>query len=184
VVNRSADAFTLGPAAGGGLIVPPPAPYSGPYALVTEGDPVIHDSPVRTTSLIPSSISGQRSFNADLFGFRLGPCLEIPLSRKVSLTLDGGFALVYVNSDFSYNETVSIPGVGSVSNAGSGSHSAWLPGGYVAVNISVALSKRWALVAGAQFEDVGRYTQNLNGKEAMLDLSNAIFATLGLSYSF
>ena len=139
---------------------------------------------MRTTSLIPSSISGQRSFNADLFGFRLGPCLEIPLSRKVSLTLDGGFALVYVNSDFSYNETVSIPGVGSVSNAGSGSHSAWLPGGYVAVNISVALSKRWALVAGAQFEDVGRYTQNLNGKEAMLDLSNAIFATLGLSYSF
>jgi hypothetical protein len=74
--------------------------------------------------------------------------------------------------------------VGSASNAGSGSHSGWLPGGYVAGNISVALSDSWALVAGAQFEDVGHYTQNLNGKQATLDLSKSIFVTVGLSYSF
>ena len=60
----------------------------------------------------------------------------------------------------------------------------WLPGGYVAGNISVTLSDKWALVDGVQFEDLGTYTQNLNGKQAVLDLSNSIFVTLGLSYSF
>jgi hypothetical protein len=48
----------------------------------------------------------------------------------------------------------------------------------------VTLSDKWALVDGVQFEDLGTYTQNLNGKQAVLDLSNSIFVTLGLSYSF
>lgn len=37
---------------------------------------------------------------------------------------------------------------------------------------------------GAPFEDVGRYTQTLHGKQATLDLSKSIFVTIGLSYSF
>ena len=48
----------------------------------------------------------------------------------------------------------------------------------------MALSDSWAFVAGAQFEDVGQYTQTLNGKQATLDLSKSIFVTVGLSYSF
>ena len=35
-------------------------------------------------------------------------------ARRIAFTLSGGFALMYVNSEFSYNETVTIPGVGSV----------------------------------------------------------------------
>lgn len=127
---------------------------------------------------------GQNDFSANLLGFRFGPYLEIPLSRSIAFTLSGGFALVYVGSDFSFNETVTIPGVGSVGHAASGSGDAWLPGGYVAGSVSVALSDSWALMAGAQFEDVGQYTQHLNGKEATLDLSRAIFVTIGFSYSF
>jgi hypothetical protein len=50
--------------------------------------------------------------------------------------------------------------------------------------LSWALSDSWALAAGAQFEDVGQYTQNLNGKQATLDLSKSIFVTFGVSYSF
>jgi hypothetical protein len=131
-----------------------------------------------------ASITGSRQFDADLFGFRLGPYFEVPLSRRVSLDFSGGLALAYVNSTFKFNQTVTIAGVGTQSQSGSGSHSGWLPGGYVAANLSVALSDKWALVVGAQFEDVGIYTQNLNGKQATLDLSNSIFVTLGLSYSF
>jgi hypothetical protein len=170
----------------GARVVPPPGPTSG-----GAGTPLLGSIPTRSlTSLAagdPGSaiISGQREFHANLYGLRLGPCIEIPLSRKLALAVSGGFALVYVESDFRYNETVTIPGVaGSVNNAGSGSHSGWLPGGYVAANLSVALSKKWALVAGAQFEDVGRYTQSVNEKQATLDLSKSIFVTLGLAYSF
>ena len=168
----------------GGFPGQPPEAYTGRYDMPGA---VVHDSPTsRTTDVLPNAatITGSRDFSANLYGFRFGPYLEIPLSRSIAFTLSGGFALVYVESDLSFNETVTISGVGSVNNEGSGSHSGWLPGGYVAGNISVALSEKWALMAGAQFESVGRYTQNVNGKEATLDLSKAIFVTVGLSYSF
>jgi hypothetical protein len=52
------------------------------------------------------------------------------------------------------------------------------------VGLFVGQSAMWSASACAQFEDLGTYTQNLNGKQAALDLSSSIFVTLGLSYSF
>jgi hypothetical protein len=48
----------------------------------------------------------------------------------------------------------------------------------------VGRSSMWSASACAQFEDLGTCTQNLNGKQATLDLSSSIFVTLGISYSF
>jgi hypothetical protein len=182
-VTRVADTYSF--AAGPGTIVPP-APYYGHF-VGQPGDPVLVFSPTHTvTTEIAqgAQIMGQRDFSADLFGFRIGPYVEIPLSKSIALTLGGGFAAMYVSSDFSFNETVTIPGVGSVNNVGSGSHSDWQFGGYAAGNLSLALSERWAVMAGAQFMNVGQYTHTVNGKEAKLDLRQAIFVTVGLSYSF
>jgi len=163
--------------------VVPSSPYTG-----TKSGPgaVVAASPSRSTTDVAqgASITGQRNFSAGLFSFRFGPYVEIPLSKSITFTLSGGFALVYVNSEFSYDETVTIPGVGSVEHHASGSGSDWLPGAYVAGNFSVALSESWSLFAGAQFEDVGHYTQTLKGQQATLDLSRSIFVTVGVSYSF
>ena len=176
-VTRVNDNYSLG-----GTEMPS-APYTGPKS--TPG-PVIVASPSRTTTEIEkgASITGHRDFSADLFGFRVGPYVDIPLSKSITLNLSGGFALVYVNSDFSYYETVTIAGVGSVERQASGSADDWLPGWYVAGNLSLALSESWSVFAGAQFEDVGHYTHNLKGKQATLDLSRCIFVTVGVSYSF
>ena len=95
--------------------------------------------------------------------------------------------LVPMNSEFSYkHRTVTTSGGSSVDleEHPSGAGNEWLPGAYVAGAFSVALSDSWSFDAGAQFEDVGRYTQTLNGKQATLDLSKSIFVTVGLSYSF
>jgi hypothetical protein len=175
----------------------PPDPILGTRTVPSPGPsidgpatPLIDSTPTRSiTTLAPgdpgsASIAGQYHFHADLLGLRLGPSVELPLSRKVAVGASAGFALVYVNSDFHFNESVTIPGAGTVGNQGSGSKSDWLPGGYVAGNVSYALSDKWALTAGAQFQDVGRYTQVVHGKEATLDLSKAIFVTLGITYSF
>jgi len=90
-----------------------------------------------------------------------------------------------VNSEFSYDEVITVPGAGNLlQHEASGSATGWLPGGYVAGTFSVALSDAWAFVAGAQLESVGQYTQTLNGEQAVLDLRKLIFVTLGLSYSF
>jgi hypothetical protein len=169
--------------------VPPPqvptAPYIGrldqPLQQALDYNPI---SSTTTEILQGASIAGQRDFSANLFSLRLGPYFEIPLSKSINFTLSGGFALMYVDSEFSYNETVTIPGLKPLPQQASGSATGWLPGGYVAGAFSLALSDAWAFVAGAQFESVGQYTQTLNGKQATLDLSKSIFVTLGLSYSF
>jgi hypothetical protein len=163
--------------------VVPPAPYTG-----TKSGPgsVVAASPSSSATSVEqgASITGRRDFSAGLFSFRFGPYVEIPLTKSIAFTLSGGFGLVYVNSEFSFDETITIPGVGSVEHHASGSDSDWLPGAYVAGNFSVALSESWSLFAGAQFEDVGHYTQTLKGQQATLDLSKSIFVTIGLSYSF
>lgn len=179
-VTRVNDTYSFPP----GVYVVPSAPYRGTYS---GPGPIIIASPTHSTTTVEpnaASITGERDFSADLFNFRLGPYVEIPLSKSIAFTLSGGFALMYVNSDFSFNETVTIPGVGSVEHQGSGAGNGWLPGAYVAGAFSLALSDSWAFVAGAQFEDVGRYTQTLNGKQATLDLSKSIYVTVGLTYSF
>jgi hypothetical protein len=143
-------------------------------------------SPASSTTDVSqeASITGPRDFSADLFNFRFGPYFEVPLSKSIAFTLSGGFALMYVNSEFSFSETVTVSGVGSVERHASGTGSGWLPGWYAAGNFSFALSEAWSLVAGAQFQDVGQYTQTLNGRQATLDLSKSIFVTVGLTYSF
>ena len=176
-VTRVNDNYSLG-----GTEMPS-APYTGPKS--TPG-PVIIASPSRSTTEVEqgAAITGHRDFSADLFSFRVGPYVDIPLSKSILFTLGWGVALVYVHSDFSYYETVTTAGVGSVEHQASGSADDWLPGWYVAGNLSLALSESWSVFAGAQFEDVGHYTHNLKGKQATLDLSRCIYVTVGVSHSF
>ena len=153
-VTRVNDTYSFPP---GVTVIPAPG-YTG-HKSSPPGAPVIIASPSSsTTDLTADAITG-RDFSADLYNFQFGPYVEVPLSKRIAFTLSGGFALVYVNSEFSYNETVTIPGLGSGEQQPSGSGNKWLAGGYVAGNFSVALSESWAFVAGAQFKDVGRYTQ-------------------------
>ena len=182
-VTQVNDTYSFPAGGGGGGAVVPSSPYTGHRD--TPG-PVVMASPSRTTSDVQqlASISGSRDFSADLFSFRVGPYVEIPISKSITFGLSGGFALMLVSSQFSYNETVTIPGVGSVDHRASGSNSDWLPGFYVGGNVSVALSESWSIVAGAQFEDVGHYTQTLKGQQATLDLSRLIFVSIGVTYSF
>ena len=179
-MTRVNDTYSV--PSGGGFVLPPQG-YAGSKS---QPGPVINASPSSSTTDTSqtASITGTRDFKANLFNFRFGPYVEVPLSESVAFTLSGGFALVCVNSTFSFNETVTIPGVGSVASRASGSATDWLPGGYVAGNFSVALSESWSFVAGAQFQNVGRYTQTLKGREATMDLSKTIFVTVGVTYSF
>ena len=193
-VTVASDAFGIPIDAdtGYGVTYFPVQNLSGPYDYhgydsIPGSNPLIFRGAVSLPSqVVPAgaTITGTRKFDADMYGFRFGPYFEFPISAKVTAGLSGGFALVYVDSHFRYNETVSIAGLAPVTTSASAWHSAWLPGGYVAGNISVTLSENWALTAGAQFEDVGHYTQKLDGKKATLDLSQAVFVTFGITYSF
>jgi hypothetical protein len=177
-IQQLTDSYSVPP----GVVTQPfpPGGYAHGRNPVGIYNPVIGSVPSRTLNLLQNEVAGSRHFSADMVDLHLGPSFEFSLGKKVTAGLSGGFALVYVNSDFSYDDSIS----GFLSKSGSGSHSDWLPGGYVAGNISVALSDRWALTAGAQFEDVGHYSQVVDGRKATLDLTQAIFVTLGITYSF
>jgi hypothetical protein len=163
-------------------------PVAGAYSQGPGGAPnhiIIGDTPTRSVSSAAIPVSGTRSFGADIFAFRLGPYFEIPLNKTFSLSLEGGAALVYVYSKFQFHEQVVTPS-GLLDVAGNGNHSDILPGGYAGAQISAALNDQWSLFAGAQWQDVGTYvhSNHATGESAVLDLSQAIFFSAGVGYSF
>lgn len=168
-------AFPLDPETGLRVVPPLSSSYSGPFTPASEGTPFLGDSPSRAPGPSRTSIVGPRDFDADIYGFRLGPYAEIPFGDRVLFALSGGLALAEVCSDFSFG-----PGFKS------GSHDDLLVGGYLAGSAVVALNKDkdWSLVGGVQFQDLGEYLHKEGGKKAVLDMSAAIFVTIGVNYSF
>ena len=178
-VNKARYAYALGGN------VPPPAPYS--YKPGYFPAPLLSTIP----SLLPSvtvpggaTTTGSRNFDADIFGLRVGPYFEFPMSERFSFLLSGGLSLLVVSSDFKYHQTTSIEGLPSQSQSGSGSHSDVLGGSYVGGNIVYALSKSVSLSVGAQYQANGHYQQVEDGQKAQIDLGQSYFLTVGLGYSF
>lgn len=183
-VNRTSDSFTLNG------IIPPEPPYNGTF----EGPgAVIGSEPVnRTTTEISgaATIMGDRRLDANIFMLHLGPYFEVPLSRKFSVTLDGGLTLAYAQSTFSFEETVLIsdPFYGINLNSGprygSGSQTDFLVGGYAGANLAYAISERVRLVGGAMFQSTGRTFNDREGKSSVLDLGRSVIFSIGATYSF
>lgn len=164
----------------------PEAPYAGSFDGFGTGYVVIGATPTRTLSTIPggASITGARQLDADLYGFRLGPYVEIPLNPKWTLLFSGGLALVDVESQFKFTETVTVPGVGSVSSSRKESASDLVVGGYAVCTLAYALDERWSLLTSLQYQNVGDKSQTVAGRRAVLDLGEMFFATVGVSYGF
>lgn len=180
-VTRLTDAYELPALEGGGFVTPPPAPYAHGSGLSPQGNPVIGANPVSSiTDTMLASVSGSRSFEANVIGWRLGPYVEMPLGERGKLSLSGGLSLAYVLSDFNFNDSVG----GAPSVSGGGSDSGMLVGGYVSGEASYRFAKSWEVFGSAQFQYLGEYTQYESGRAAVLDLSKTVFVSVGLSYSF
>jgi hypothetical protein len=163
-------------------------PSSDNYSQDNGGAPnhiIIGDTPTRNTSAMAVPVSGTRKFGADIFALKLGPYFEVPLNKTFSFSLEGGASLVYVYSKFQFNETVATPG-GLLNLKGSGTHDGIQIGGYFGAKISAALNDQWSLFAGAQWQDVGSYVHrdHKTGESAVLNLSQSVFFTSGVGYSF
>lgn len=181
-VNRIEDAYSLG-----GITPPydaPPAPayrgtFSGPGALIT-------DIPTRTSLVLPNGAvsSGQRYLDAAVYGWRVGPFLDVPVCSRLALSFSAGLAFAYVYSDYSFTENVTISGFGTESHAGNGSRDETMLGYYLSGLISYAVCEQANLFAGVQFQDVGTFQQTVAGQTASLDLGKSIFMTVGMSWSF
>jgi hypothetical protein len=178
-VSRLTDTYGLGG------VIPPEAPYNGSF---TGPGPLISALPTRSFATIPggAQVTGRRNFDADMFGLRLGPYLEIPLDKanRFNVSFSGGLAVAVVSGDFSYSESTTIQNVGTVSSSGSGTDNEVLVGGFFGANFSYALNRSWSVFAGAMYQYLPTYSQTVNGREIELDFSKSVFVNLGFGFSF
>ncbi len=189
--TRLTDTYRTG---GGAQLNPAPQanPFEGPPPG-SPGWPLVGLSPANSSSQTfagAATVAGTREFDVHIFSARLGPYMDIPLNEHFTLSLTGGLLLEEIDSDFSFNESVTIDpsvtlvGLPAETRHGSGSANDLLVGAYAGGKISYAFSERLAAFGGAQFRTSGDYSQTVSGKTATLDLSQALLVTLGLSYSF
>jgi hypothetical protein len=182
-VSRLSVPYQLPMLPGGGYVTPPPAPYYHGADLSPEGNPVIVATPLGSSvEAMQAATTGTRSFEANILSLRLGPYLEFPLNERWSLAFGGGLAVAQVNSDFSFTEAVDLPGVPVAS--GSGSNGDLVLGGYASATVFCKLNEVWALFGGAQFQSMEDYTHSENGREAVLNMGQSVFVTVGASFSF
>jgi hypothetical protein len=184
--TRLNDTYTLNG------VVPPEPPYAGSF----EGPgPLIPSSPSageRSTTVLPgaATIFGERKVDSDLFTLRLGPYVEIPLYKKLSLNLGGGLTLAVADTKFSFNEIVSISdplygiNLTSAPRSGSGSQTDFLVGGYAGGSVSYAFSEKVRVFIGAIFQAAGQSVNDQNGKQSVLNLDKALMFSIGANYSF
>jgi hypothetical protein len=194
VVSGDAFAVPKDTATGYGITYFPSLSSSGPWqnnkaGTLHPGDAALigNGGTAVPSQVIPGAaiIAGSRQFDANFYGFRLGPYLEFEAHPRLDLVISAGLAVAYIESDFSYQQTVSIAGIPDAqSQNAASSQSGWCVGGFVSGTVSYKFARDWAAVAGAQFMGMGQYTHNLNNKQAVLDLRQSVFVTVGVSYSF
>ena len=98
---------------------PPSAslPYQGSF----QGPGFVVNMPRtgRVTQLATASFLVQQDFDANLWGFRLGPYVDYMPSEKWNLHLSGGLAVGVMQASASWSETVTLPGGGPGSSTSS-----------------------------------------------------------------
>jgi len=168
------DAFPLG------IQAPPLAPYVGTY----EGPgALIGDTPTRYPANIVTTV------DAAVYGLKVGPYLEAPVSQRISATLGGGFTLLLADSEFRVQQSATIPVPGNpartVSRTITDSDLGLLPAAYIQGSLAFSVSDSMTLFTGLEYESAF-WTQShgASDKRFELDLANAIFLTFGFSYSF
>jgi len=162
------------------------APSLAAGSGITPGRPSLSVSPNSIISGVPTAaaFSTQDQFNGDLWGFRLGPYLDFPMSEKWSLHLSGGLALGLLDDNESWQQTLNVPGTGTFTASGQGSDFKMLWGYYVSLDAAYQINKRWGVEGGVQYEDIGQYSHSFSGRTVQLDLSQSLFVQVGISYSF
>ena len=170
------DVYNLGGAE------PPDPPYDGSFA----GPGTLIDDPAisRNVSSSTSVITGRHELKADVFGFRLGPYVEFPITEKLSFNFGSGVAVAVVNSKFSFSESATVAGLPLGSAKGANLRNDILWGIYVAGTFSYALDRSWSLFGGVEYQYMQSFEQRIGSREVKLDFAYPFYAKGGISFSF
>jgi opacity protein-like surface antigen len=170
-VSTFTDSFSLG----GNL-----APGAGFAGTFTGPNQLLGDVALTRTfgGSANVQISGNRSLNVHLAISQWGSYLEIPLCKKVDLTLEGGFLLALASGSYDYTNRVSIGNSGGQTVRGSNSRTRFLPGFYTGLGLNYEITDRLSLLANIRYQFLRSYEITANGSTAELDFSSAYVLVL------
>ena len=176
--TRTTDAYGFTPGT-----TPPSGPYQGSY-----GGPgfIISDTPSSssTATAIGDRVLGKRDFEANLWGFRLGPYLEMPLGTNWDFSISAGLAVGILDGSGTWSDTMAAPSGGTITRYGRISDVDVLWGAYGAANLTYRLDEHWSATGGFQFQSLTSYKHDMGGRKMAVDFGESIFLTLGVTYTF
>lgn len=176
-LTATTDAYSF--AAGG---TPPSATPSSPYQGTSQGPGfLISAAPSSSTTVTTPNVAlaTQNELRSGLWGFRVGPWVEYDVADRVSLGLSVGVAAGVLNAEVTWQDTA-----GSTTASGSGTDLGVLMGFYLSSTASWQFAERWRLVGGIEYQNLGTYEHDFDGRTLKLDVGNAIFASVGIGWSF
>ncbi len=177
-VRVMTDSYSLGG------ILAPNAPYEGTF----DGPgPMIATTPfAQRFDEVPAISDVRTQIETLLVGLKLGPFLEIPVTRRLQFNLSAGGVVLAAISDFSYSESVSVTGLPTDALTQSDSHSEteFVGGAYAQATFSYDVTEFLGVYLGGQYQYIGDVSFGAQGKEATVDFSNAIDLVFGLRTSF
>lgn len=176
-LGRFTDSFPLNG------VIPPLAPFTGS----AEGpNALLGGSPTRSESFLAKGamVTGNRDFDADLFGVGLGAYLEYPVSDRFFLSAEVGVSLTLVSADYSFDSTTTIQGVGTQFQSGSSSDTSVLPGLFIGLKAQYDFSPQWAIYSSAKYQYLEDFEISAADTKAELSLNQSAIVSVGALFRF
>ena len=126
----------------------------------------------------------EASFDASIYGLKLGPYFQFPVTKRLAFALNGGFALLLSETEFTIRQSVAVASPLNSSSTLKSSEFVALPGAYVGGRLLLTVSDSVNVFTGLEYESTGHHSQTLGSKRINLDFWNSVYWTFGVSYSF
>jgi len=187
-IDKVGTGYTLS-ATSGGLtdsfnlngVLPPLAPYAGTFL---GPGPLLGDTPTRTTGTTTASISGNRNLDVSLYVSTFGTYLALPVTKKLDVMLEGGGVLAIASGSYTYESTVTVPGVGTQVSHGGKNSTRLLPGVFSSVGLAWHLTDQFSLQTSVRYQFMRQFSLMANGSHANLSFDSALVLSIGAMYRF
>lgn len=161
--------------------IAPLAPFAGTF----EGPSVlIGDTPTRSFSTGQALVDGTRDLDVHLTTLNFGTYLDIPLTQKIHLMLEGGLSAAIADGSYDFQSNTTIAGLGTSNSSGSTSDVQILPGAYLGLGGVYQIDSSWAIQASGRYQYMESFDLETNGSSATLSFGSAFILSVGVVYSF
>lgn len=168
-----------------GIVVPSTPSYHGTF----EGPgSVINLQPLSSTSVeADGTATLDAGLDSDLHTVKIGPWMQVPLSKHFLVGFSLGVASIYASADLKFTETYlygpgGVPAPAPVTTQVS--RNDWRLGAYSQVRLDYEFNRHWGVYIGGDFQWNPNMKFEGGGREATLKFEGTYGGTAGVSFRF